>query len=269
MNWIRERNLERTFFVLIAVVLAFLFMKLFAILRQDFVDVPRRLADGSMVNLNEGKPGERIRSLLTKGFYFEDPKDIQLAQQIVTQGFISNTEQIENIGALNKRQFNVPTELAFTQGGESYRKRALLSRALIGFAGDDSARFGQEKANPPVIPAAVSAGMGNYAISGSILDHEEKAVPGVLVRLQMILPRDSLYASEITEVDRIVNENSPTIRKVFLIDSVNHRQLQSLSVYVRSDAAGKFSFQGLPAEKTWFRVRLLERSAKPYGKYLV
>ena len=159
MNLIRRRNLERIFLLLIAGVLAFLFTKLFTILKQDFETVPKRLADGSMINLNESNPGERIRRLLTTGFYFEDPRDIQLASQIVTQGFITSTEPIENIGALNKRLFNVSTELAYAQGGESYKKRALLSRALIGFAGDDSLRFAQEKSNPPPLSPSAAAGM--------------------------------------------------------------------------------------------------------------
>lgn len=148
MNLIRSRNIERIFLLLIGGVLAFLFLQLFAILKQDFKNVPKRLAEGSMINLNEAKAGERLGSLLATGFYFDDPKDIRLAQRIVTQGFISNTSSIENIGALNKRQFSVPTELAFQEGGESYKKRALLSRALIGFAGDDSLRFEQEKSSP-------------------------------------------------------------------------------------------------------------------------
>jgi cell division protein FtsW (lipid II flippase) len=251
MSWIRERNLERIFLLLIAGVLTFLFMKLFTILKLDFENTPKRLAEGSMINLNEGKPGERMRSLLTTGFYFEDPKDITLAAQIVTQGFINSTEPIENIGALNKRLFNVPTDMAFAQGGESYRKRALLSRALIGFVGDDSVRFEQEKSAPPPLSSSISAGLGNLIISGTVLESAEKPAPGVLVRLQMILPADSLYDTEITEIDRVTTEKNPSIKKSFILDSLNHRQLQSMSLYVRTDASGKFSFNGLPAEKAF------------------
>lgn len=251
MSWIRERNLERIFLLLITGVLAFLFMKLFSILKQDFESTPKRLVDGSMINLNDQKPGERIRSLLSTGFYFEDPKDIQLAQQIVTQGFSNNTDPIENIGALNKRQFNVTTELAYAQGGESYRKRALLSRALIGFVGDDSLRFEQEKTNPPSLSSTISVGMGKYLIEGTVMDPGEKTARGVLVRLQMILPGDSLYNEDITEVDRIITEKSPAVKKTFIIDSLKNRLLQSMSVYARTDAAGKFSFTGLPGEKSF------------------
>jgi len=251
MNWIRERNLERIFLLLVGTVLAFLFMKLFSILRKDFENTPKGLSEGRMINLNDAKPGEHMRSLLTTGFYFEDPKDIQLAGQIVTQGFTNNPAPVENIGALNKRQFNVSTETAFLQGGESYKKRALLSRALIGFVGDDSLRFEQEKKAPPVLSPFAAAGMGNYTITGSVVDTEEKPVQAVLVRLQMILPRDSLYSIEVTEVEKIITENSPAIKKVYVLDSMNHRQLQSMSVFVRTDVNGKFSFTGLPGEKAF------------------
>ncbi|MGZ5135324.1 MAG: hypothetical protein ACXWCG_09245, partial [Flavitalea sp.] len=62
MSWIRERNLERMFLLLIAVVLGFLFMKLFSILEKDFENTPKRLAEGSIINLNDGKPGDKIQS---------------------------------------------------------------------------------------------------------------------------------------------------------------------------------------------------------------
>ena len=251
MNRIKVRNLERIFLLLIAVVLGVLFMKLFTHLKLDFEGTHKRLADGSMINLNDVKPGERMRSLLTKGYYFEDRKDINLAAQIVTQGFINNPEPMENIGVLNKRSFNVPMEMAFAQGGESYRKRALLSRALVGFTGDDSARFEQEKSAPPPLSSTVSAGMGNLTISGTVSGGDEKPVSGVLVRLQMILPSDSLYNTEITEVDGVITEKTASRRMTFIVDSVKHRQLQSMSLYTRTDSEGSFSFNELAAEKAY------------------
>ena len=251
MSWIRARNLERFFLLVIAGVLAVLFMKLVAILEFDFAGTEKRIADGSMINLNDVKPGERMRSLLTKGYYFEDPKDINLAAQIVTQGFVNNPEPMENIGALNKRSFNVPSEIAFAQGGESYKKRALLSRSLIGFAGDDSLRFEQEKSSPSPLSSAVSAGTGSLTISGTVLAGDDKPVPGVLVRLQMILPSDSLYNTEITEVDSLVIEKTAAGKKTYIMDSSRRRQLQSMSLYARTDATGKFSFDGLASDKAY------------------
>lgn len=251
MGWIRQRNLERIFLVLIGTVLTFLFIKLFAILKFDFENTPKRLSDGSMINLNAGKPGEQIRSLLSKGYYFDDPKDINLASSVVTQGFVNNPDPLENIGDLNKRQFNIPTETAFSQGGESYRKRALLSRALIGFVNDDSLRFNQEKSTPPPLPPTTSAALGNLAINGTVFDGFQKPVPGVLVRLQMILPADSLYDTEVTEIDSFLTEQTSSSKKTYFIDSLDRRQLQSMSLYVRADAGGNYSFTGLPEGKAF------------------
>ena len=131
MQFFRERNIERIFLLLISAVLVFLFIRLFDVLKKDFDEVPQRLSDGTMVNLNAGQLDVRIRNLLQKGFYFEDPKDIELAQRIVAQGMSTRVDEMDNIGELNKRQFNLTTDLAYSAGGESYRKRAQLSRTLI------------------------------------------------------------------------------------------------------------------------------------------
>ncbi len=70
---------------MICVVLALLFFNLFNVLKRDFKDVHQRLGDGTMVNLNDNNTDQRIRSLLEKGFYFEDPRDIQLVYTIVAK----------------------------------------------------------------------------------------------------------------------------------------------------------------------------------------
>jgi hypothetical protein len=87
MKWLRERNIERLFLFLIAAALIYLFSQLYTVLKKDFDEVPSRLAEGTMINLNTGKPDEQIKTLLEKGFYFEDPKDIELARSVVAQGF--------------------------------------------------------------------------------------------------------------------------------------------------------------------------------------
>jgi aminomethyltransferase len=57
------------------IVLALFFGKLYYVIQGNFADIDRRLADGTMVNLNAGKPAQNIRKLLEKGFYFEDKND--------------------------------------------------------------------------------------------------------------------------------------------------------------------------------------------------
>ena len=250
MNFFRVRNIERLFLILISAALGFLFFRLFDVLKKDFDEVPQRLADGTMVNLNAGKLDEGIRVLLQKGFYFEDPKDIELAQRTVAFGMSNRTDAMDNIGELNKRQFNLTTEQAFAEGGESYRKRAQLSRTLIGFTGDDSLRFAQEIKNPPSVSPSADLAMGNFQISGTVKDANENAVSGVLVRLQLVVP-DSLYNIELTDVIKTVTENSNGVKKTYLVDSANHRDLQSIAAYARTDAQGRFSFANLPADKAF------------------
>jgi cell division protein FtsW (lipid II flippase) len=241
------RTLERIFLLGISVVLALLFFRLYTVLEKDLAEVPARLQAGSMVNLNADKPDERMMDLLEKGYYFTDKKDIEFAGATIAWELLTNHDKIDNIGDLNKRRFNVKTEEAYQQGGESYRKRVQLARMLIGFAGPDSIRYQQEKTNPPALPATIQVGLGRYNIDGVILDVTDNPVAGTLVKLEMIVPLDSaLNGNE-------VSASTASIIKRSVIDSANNRKLQSLSAYARTDASGKFAFTGLPDNKA-FRV---------------
>jgi cell division protein FtsW (lipid II flippase) len=247
----RGRWLERTFIFGIAILLGFLFYDLFAVLQRDFVTVPQRLREGSIVNLNTPGADERLRTMLIKGFYYEDKRDIDVIVASVAQGLSTNKDVIDNIGELNKSKYNVAADEAYLQGGESFRKRVKVSRSLIGFSDTDSSRFEQEKKAPPPLPAIVNLGMGDYAIKGKIQNASKQAASGVLVRLEMLIPQDSLYSVDVTEVDKTIIETSPTIRKVFVLDSAKHRQLQSLSAYARTDGNGEYRFEGLATNKAF------------------
>lgn len=132
----------------ITIVLALLFYSLFDVLQRGFAEVPQRLANGTMINLNDELPGQRIKTLLERGFYFEDPKDVQFISSVVTQK-MTGGEAIDNIGELNKAKYNVDAERAFVLGGESFKKRVQVSRMQLGFSGDDTLRYIQEKTAPP------------------------------------------------------------------------------------------------------------------------
>lgn len=250
-QWLKQRNTERIFLLLVTLVLAALFFRLFTVLKKDFAEVPRRLADGSMVNLNDNRPGERMKVLLQKGFYFEDQRDIDLASSIISQRLNTTEAPIDNIGELNKRKYDIEAEQAFVQGGDSYKKRVQLSRSLLGFTGPDSVRFQQEKSNPPQLPSENEIALGKYSIKGEVNARGGGAAAGVLVRLDMILPQDSIYSQNVTEVIRESTESGAGKRISYAADSLGHRQLQSLTAYARTDAEGHFSFKGLPDNKAY------------------
>ncbi|HLL41805.1 MAG TPA: hypothetical protein VK369_01645, partial [Segetibacter sp.] len=101
-----SRSTERFFLLLITIVISVLFFKLFTTLRRDFAEVPMRLSNGTAMNLNDDNPGERIKILLSKGFYFHDKRDIDLISSVVANGKNKAEGIIENIGELNKSKYN-------------------------------------------------------------------------------------------------------------------------------------------------------------------
>ena len=236
-----QRTQERIFLVLITIVLGALFGTLYTTLQAGFTDVETRLQNGTMVNLNAKNPGERMSTLLRKGYYFEDKKDIQFIESAVSAGAKTFDRPIDNVGEVNKKKFFVVADQAFVEGGINFKDRVADSRALLGYTGDDSKRFREEQQNPPTLPAVKDFHSGEYVIQGKIIDQDKKSVPNVLVKLSMILPLDSGYI-----------ENDSISVKPELIE------------YLRTDANGTFRFEHLPNDKAFVILPL--RPGYQYGK---
>jgi cell division protein FtsW (lipid II flippase) len=250
-----SRQKERLFILLIAVLFLFLFFRLFTVLQLRFADVDKRLQDGTMVNLNSSDPAGKIHNLLTKGYYFDDKRDVELITATIGNN-IGIGDKIDNVGELNKRKYYIISDDAFAKGGKSFKSRVTASRSLLGYTGDDSVRFIQERKNPPSLPSVNNLAMGSYSISGSIVN-EKIPVSGVLIRLDMILPQDSIYNDELTEDVKPITENGNGIKKVYLPDSAGKHRLQALTAYARTDEQGNYSFKNLPTGKA-FKVLPLQ-----------
>src|ERR671921_631121 len=104
-NRFGARATERIFLLIISVVMGLLFYNLYTVLAKDFDEVPRRLRQGTMMNLNQDKPGERIKTLLQKGFYYRDSRDIELISSVVSRAQNVKLEVVDNIGELNKKKY--------------------------------------------------------------------------------------------------------------------------------------------------------------------
>lgn len=245
------RRFERLFMGLLALVFGLLFFSLYQVLQRDFDEVQKRIAEGSMVNLNAGKTADRINNLMIKGYYFDDKKDIALIRSVVEEGNLKDNTIIDNIGELNKKKFFVNAEQAFSEGGTAFKMRVKASRALLGFTGDDSLRYNQEKSNPPNVPSDTDVKSGEHGITGKIVNVEKSPVAGVLVRLLMILPQDSLYSEEVMEVEKRIIESGTGFTKTLLADSLKGRQLESLVAYARTDGQGRYRFSRLPDNKAY------------------
>ena len=245
------RNLERVWILAIAIVMGFLFYQLFGVLQRDFVEVPSRLQQGSMVNLNFDQPGQRMKQLLTSGFYLDDSRDIELIGNTISERIAQDDDVIDNIGELNKIKYNIHADEAFKKGGTSFKKRVQLSRALLGFSGDDSLRFEQELRSPPPISSVNDSKMGSLAVYGKIENKEGDPVGGVLVRLSMVLPQDSIYSENVEEAVQQQVEATAAGKKIYALNAEGRKQLISFTAYARTDAGGGYRFAGLPAERSF------------------
>jgi len=246
-----NRNTERIFLLLITIVMAVLFYKMYLVLNVDIAEVPSRLQQGTMIDLNDPHPSQNMKMLLQKGRYFRDEKDIDLISSTFEKARLADSASIDNIGDLNKKQYSVNAETALLAGGESFRKRVNAERVALGFSEGDSAVFTLQQKAPASISAVNNLQMGEYGISGAIKAAGNVPVPNVIVRLQLILPQDSLYSNNVEEVAAELKENSVTVRKNYAVDSLQNTQLQSLTAYTQTDTQGKFSFTGLPDNKTY------------------
>nr|WP_199077249.1 FtsW/RodA/SpoVE family cell cycle protein [Pedobacter sp. ASV19] len=212
------RGKERLLLALIAVVLALLFFRLFGVLQHRFQGTDLKLKQGTVVNLNGADPVSGISAVLTHGNYDLDSRDIAFISKVLQSRF-NEGEHFQNIGELNKQKYYVLAEEAEAEGGESFRKRVLLSRSLLGYDKDEGLSYEAEKTKPKALPQSIDLKSGAYAIEGKV-SGKSGGIARVLVKLEMILPKDSL-------------------------------DIQPLTAFVRTDAEGKFAFMNLPADRAY------------------
>jgi cell division protein FtsW (lipid II flippase) len=248
VQWFNNRKLERLCLLLIGVIMGLLFWKLFSVLQRDFAEVHTRLENGTMINLNAGKPAENMERLLKTGLYFEDPKDIAFVT--ATLSAKDTGLAMDNVGELNKKKYFVNAEEAFFKGGKSFKKRVVLSRNLLGFSAIDSITFEKEKTHPLAVSAQTNIDAGNSNITGVISNQNSEPAAGVLVRLKLLVSQDSSNTPNQFEADNIIQFKNGT-RKIYIPDSANNLQLLSFNAYARTDASGKFIFSGLPGNKSY------------------
>jgi cell division protein FtsW (lipid II flippase) len=233
-----KRRMERLLLAAISLLLAGFFFQLYRVQEAELADLPRRLQEGSAINLNTDPGANALARLLLDQYYLEDPRDVHLVQKAVAEGQRQQPE-LDNIGALNKRPFLLSAEEALASGGSSLQRRAKLSYRLIGFDGADSLRYLQEKRAPPALPATQDLGAGKGEIAGTVTDASGASVGGVLVRLERVLPQDSSDGT--SEADVELNSAAFRYRK-----KPGGKQ-ELVAAFARTDASGTYRFTGLAA----------------------
>ena len=249
------RKIERVFLILISFLFIFLFFRLFSVLQNDFIEVNDKMKAGTIINLNDENLGEKMKQLLINGNYFSDARDIELIRKAVSEGRKKDVEFIDNVGELNKSKYNINVEQAYIKGGESFRKRVSVQRSLLGFANEDSSLFETEKRKPLNLSADCDLSMGNQSIQGVIKNENGFFVSGTLVRLQMILPEDSVYHDD-EEEQNIVSSMTMGVRRTYAIDNNGQKFLQSITAFARTNSLGHFSFNGLSSTNSYSVIPL-------------
>ncbi len=227
--------------LLSALVLGGFFFSIYIKLEQEFREAHDGLQKGTMMNLNTEGPAAQLEKLLTSGYYYEDPKDVAMITRSVAAGL---TTEIENIGELNKKAFNIPAEEAASRGGISFRRRAAVSYRLLGFSGADSSLYEKEKRSPAPLPAVNNLQQGSGSISGKIRNEDGDPVAAVLVRLEFLSQQDSLPTSDISMADP-VTVTRPNARWTEIKDADGKTRFASFAAYARTDATGSYQFTGL------------------------
>ncbi|WP_183574290.1 FtsW/RodA/SpoVE family cell cycle protein [Mucilaginibacter sp. X5P1] len=243
-----SRKKERLFLLLVSVLLGLFFLRLYQVSQQSFADVDKRLQDGTMVNLNAKGAAGNFKRLLQKGFYFDDPKDIELIGNVVAKQMTGT--RFDNIGDLNKSKYSIDADEAFVEGGQSFKDRVLVSRALLGYTGNDSLRFLQEKNSPPQLPEQTDIDLSGYSIKGEVHD-KGSPVSGVLIRLQMVIPQDSTFSDEETDQTKIKKITGNGYQLTYVADAQGQKHLQAIIAYARTGSNGEYTFHDLPAGKAF------------------
>ncbi len=244
------RHTERFLLALIAAVLGLLFYTLLPVLQTDFSEVENGLKRGTIVNLNAPDGPQALGRLLTKGYYFDEKRDIGFIQDAFTRARAADSSGIDNLGELNKKRFWVLADDAFAEGGRSFKRRATLSRSLLGLTHDDSLQLRTVLAAAQPLPAVADAGQRGYGLTGAVRRETGEPVPGVLVRLRMVVP-EGTDAEGVGEEPAEKTETRPGVLLIHGLKPGSKRHLTGLTAFARTDAQGSFAFTNLPANRTF------------------
>lgn len=196
-------------------VLLLLFGGLYMNLQPQLQKATAHYTTGEAVNLSPGFNTRSLRNILLNGNYYQDEADVKLITDSLP-GKLAAAEQLENLGALNKKNFAITAPIPWTStvGGTDFQSRLAASRQRLGF---DSLLYTTELHAPVRYPATMAAGNGKLAVAGTVTSGGQP-LAATLVQLRM----HTAHAEE---------------------DSAKPEEF-----YARTDASGKFSFTQLEAD---------------------
>ncbi|MFD2572739.1 FtsW/RodA/SpoVE family cell cycle protein [Spirosoma soli] len=195
-----------------SVMLLLLFTRLYVNLLPTLNRAKEDLTAGRSLTLEAGLRSAAIQRLLNGGNYYSDRRDVSFVGDSLSAKLAQDVA-LDNLGAINKRQFSVLAPRAWRSpiGGADFRSRLQLSRQQMGF---DSTLYVRELNNPKTYQSTVTVGSGSRSILGRVT-RDDQPMAGVLVQLK----RHPATARPDTLQDRFI--------------------------YARTDTDGQFTYTGL------------------------
>lgn len=219
-----SRASERQLLAGVSVLLLLLLGKLYANLNPQLNGIDEAYTEGRAINLSPSINKTQLTRLLYRGSYFEDYKDVRFLVDNLSKSLQTVGDCLDNLGALNKKNFAVPAIAAMSAGGSGYHNDFLVSLYRLGF---DSTLYAIERTQPKPHSSVANLGKSDgLVMSGLVINAEtQKPIENVLVRLVQHFPS--------------------TVRT------------EPLFRYARTDGQGQYAFEGLTPNQSYSVLPLL------------
>ena len=221
-------------FIIVSVILCFCFLKLLSNYSDIFKNVEDSYMGNSAINLVKGISSEKIYNVLIAQNYVGSESDAkfiaeQLAHKINDEN-ASPKKQLKTLYDLQKRIWQVPSDLIDSAGSPLFQKRLLQSQNSLGI---DNLFM---QLNPDTLSASRSFGKGRGVINVTVKSEDTSAS-----YLKRLLHRNDTLCSGI--IVRLSEH---------YLDSLDANKPNRRTIcYLKTDANGQVSFKGLDPETSY------------------
>jgi len=207
-----QRIMERKALLLVSAVLFFLFYTMYGNISRDFADVEKKYKEGTVINLDKKIDVHQLSELLTANNYFTDRKDADFFATELKNKL--QTNELLNLGGINKEAFLINPAHADSLGGEEYRKRVQSAYLSSGYT-----PVIEEKYRSGLPASQINLKQNGPAITVDISDQNKAPTPGVIVVLQQYFTNTESNDADLELIDTTGTELQDTTLHFAVTDS--------------------------------------------------
>uniref|UniRef100_UPI0039A50E25 FtsW/RodA/SpoVE family cell cycle protein n=1 Tax=Ornithobacterium rhinotracheale TaxID=28251 RepID=UPI0039A50E25 len=257
----QNRKKEGIFLLIISCFVSFLAWSYMQNIQKDLQLVEKSYSGDSLavINLSPTMDLPSLKKIINTGSYFPDDTYTEFAIEEL-KNKIDELGTPKNLGALNKKAFQIDVATMLEKGGEWGKNRVLIEQYAYGL---DSLIYKAELSSPTSYPSLVKISNNNTGIvfRGSIKTAKnkkkgikEKPLKGILVKLTEEYSSTEKRRLQDSIIDKLSVDSLRLLYDSNLLDSP--------SFYARTDENGNFEFQNLAVGKNYSVIPI-----KPYKDY--